>query len=124
MDETVQENNINNNAKNCSEDKNTDMVSQQQDAAQSTATQTTAASKRPWNLSAIELKIPKSDGTATTVWVTSIVDANGNLVCYGDTENMKLIVELENGINGIFGDLNAIKHFVERSVEQVGKLSR
>lgn len=56
-------------------------------------------SKRPWHLSAIEVMSPEaktSNDVPKTMWLTSVVDDNGLLVCYGETENMKLIVEAAN----------------------------
>lgn len=56
-------------------------------------------SKRPWHLSAIEVMSPEaktSNDAPKTMWITSVVDNNGLLVCYGETENMKLIVDAVN----------------------------
>lgn len=126
----MNETNTDNGAEHDAENESTNMTNNTpaEDAGRQTVPQTTprqaTISKRPWGLSAIEFKIPSENNTTKSVWATSVVDANGNLVCYGDSENMKLIVELENSVNGILGDLKAIGHFVERSKEQIGKLSR
>ena len=53
-------------------------------------------SKRPWSNSAREVSFMMPDGTTKTCWVMSVVDANGDTVCFGKTADMKFIIEMEN----------------------------
>lgn len=58
-------------------------------------------SKRPWKNSAVEVEFPTPDGKTKRCWVQSVVDANGNLVCYGKTADMKFIADMGNSFDDI-----------------------
>lgn len=74
-------------------------------------------SKRPWSNAATEIAFAMPDGSTKKCWVMSVVDANGNMICFGKTEDMKFIREMENSFDGIYNMLEHQKSTTETSIE-------
>ena len=81
-------------------------------------------SKRPWSNIAREVAFMMPDGTTKNCWVMSVVDANGNTVCFGKTADMKFITEMENAFNGIADMLESHKSTTETALELLKSFKR
>lgn len=81
-------------------------------------------SKRPWSNSTREVAFMTPDGTTKNCWVMSVVDANGNTVCFGKTADMKFITEMENAFNGIVDMLESHKSTTETALELLKSFKR
>ena len=80
-------------------------------------------SKRPWTNSACEVEFKGPNGTSKSAWMKSVIDANGNVVCFGKTKDMKFIVDMENAYNAIFESLKSLKASTETAILLMKKYS-
>lgn len=53
-------------------------------------------SKRPWHTNAKELEYRMPDGSTERRWTMTVNDADGNIICFGDSADMEFIVEMEH----------------------------
>lgn len=81
-------------------------------------------SKRPWSNSAKEVSFMMPDGTTKNCWMMSVVDANGDTICFGKTADMKFITEMENAFNGIADMLESNKSTTETALEVIKSFKR
>jgi len=81
-------------------------------------------SKRPWSNSSREVSFIMPDGTTKSCYVMSVVDANGDTVCFGKTADMKFITEMENAFNGIADMLESYKSNTETALELLKSFKR
>lgn len=81
-------------------------------------------SKRPWSNSASEVAFMMPDGTTKKCWVMSVIDANGDTVCFGKTADMKFITGMENTFNFITAMLESHKSTTDSALELVKSFKR
>lgn len=78
-----------------------------------------AISKRPWKNSAKEIQMMTPNGDIERCWMESVTDANGNVVCFGDTADMKFIVCIVNTLDNILHTLKTDKQNLSAAIEAI-----
>lgn len=81
-------------------------------------------SKRPWRNNAEEVSLLMPDGTERKCWVLSVVDANGDRVCFGKSADMNFIVEMENTYDSIIKMLESHKKSCDDEIEKIKEFRR
>ena len=75
-------------------------------------------SKRPWRIDAVKMMILTKSGETKERYVSAIIDSNGEIVCYGNSDDMKFIVSMENSFSDIVdfakSNVESYSGFLER----------
>lgn len=82
---------------------------------------TDVLSKRPWKNSSIELTTRMPNGENATCHALSVVDANGDVVCYGNSADMEFIVDMENSLDEILRYVESQGESARGFIERFGK---
>lgn len=83
-----------------------------------------AVSKRPWKCSAKEVQFMTEDGETRSCWMRSIVDANGDTVCFGRTADIDFIIEMENFFDNALKMLENSRDNIDSVVESIKKFGK
>lgn len=78
-------------------------------------------SKRPWKTGAEEVSFLLPDGSERKCWVLSVLDANGERVCFGKSADMNFIVEMENTYNSLIKMLENHRDSCDAEIEKIKK---